>query len=144
MNDTSLPSDSAALSAYKAAQQQSAGARETLLQSLRALRADTVVVTYDGCGDSGQIEEIDCFDADNKAITTTPDIEAGLQDLLYRVLDMRHGGCFNNDGAFGTFTWCLVTDSLEHEHNDRFTDYETSFYEGFGDTGQVDTDGGAQ
>jgi hypothetical protein len=51
-------------------------------------------------------------------------------DFFYDLLETRHAGWENNDGACGEFEWDLVADTLLHTHNDRFTDYDTTEHEG--------------
>jgi hypothetical protein len=117
-----------------------------LALKLAAVQVALVTSEYDGYGDSGQIESVSYFNAANEDLTKT--IESGLdqqvQDLLYDLLEVRHGGWENNDGGFGTFTWnvaeTLATDGwLSHEHNVRFTDYCTTFHEGLNGEGQEGT-----
>jgi hypothetical protein len=90
-------------------------------------------VLYDGCGDSGQIEEVSYFDASGTAIDPTAHTgftDDGLRELFYDLTQARHPGWENNDGAFGEFRWNLSTEELEHIHNDRFTDYDTTEHQG--------------
>src|SRR6266480_1498398 len=56
--------------------------------------------------------------------------EAQLMELFYDLTQARHPGWENNDGACGEFEWDLAADTLEHTHNDRFTDYHTTEHEG--------------
>lgn len=92
-----------------------------------------VFIQYDGCGDSGQIEGITLNDASG-AVMPVDTVSAALQEelanLLYDLLEVRHPGWENNDGAFGELEWDLSTNDLQHSHNSRFTDYETTEYEG--------------
>jgi len=53
-----------------------------------------------------------------------------LLDLFYDLIEVRHAGWENNDGAFGEFDWDLATDCLKHSHSDRFTDYEITEHDG--------------
>jgi hypothetical protein len=117
-----------------------------LALKLAALGVALVSSEYDGYGDSGQIESVRYFNAANEDLTKT--IEGGLdqqvQDLLYDLLEVRHGGWENNDGGFGSFTWNVAETvesggGLSHEHNDRFTDYSTTFHEGLNSEGQEGT-----
>ena len=56
--------------------------------------------------------------------------EEAISDLFYDLLEVRHPGWENNDGAFGEFAWDLVADTLAHTHNARFTEYDTEEHEG--------------
>lgn len=139
MNDsTILPTDSEFLRSYQLMMQQraqrAAEAVKQLTVVLTALGVTTVVAEYDGCGDSGQIESIDFRNAAGESCAEVPDeVEKQVQDLLYDLLEVRHGGWENNDGAFGTFCWNLSDQTLDHEHNERYTEYEVSSHEGFDD-----------
>jgi hypothetical protein len=110
--------------------------RQQLPEAARQLKGIGVVsieVYYDGCGDSGQIESIHYLDTNYKAIdptgrvTITDDV---LTDLFYDLLEARYAGWENNDGAFGSFEWNLITDALKHEHSERYIECETTEHEG--------------
>jgi len=92
-----------------------------------------VRIQYDGCGDSGQIESVECLDADGKARDPIGQIgisEDELMDLFYDLTQARHPGWENNDGAYGEFEWDIASGALQHIHNERFTDYETTEHQG--------------
>jgi len=113
-----------------------ANVRNRLLAAARQLKdaaVATVHIFYDGCGDSGQIETIEYTGADGKSIDIADRVaitESELLDLFYDLIEVRHAGWENNDGAFGEFAWDLATGSLKHSHSDRFTDYETTEHDG--------------
>ena len=84
-------------------------------------------MTYDGCGDSGQIEEITYCDAEHQAIDREDkELDGAVEDYVYGLLP---GGWENNDGAFGTVTIDASAQKAHIEHNGRFVDYETSAWE---------------
>jgi len=92
-----------------------------------------VEIHYDGCGDSGQIDDVRCFDAQRAMIdlpSTLTLSEDALRELFYDLLETRHAGWENNDGAFGEFEWDLISDTLNHTHNYRITEYDTTEHEG--------------
>ena len=102
-------------------------------RQLKDAAVATVHIFYDGCGDSGQIETIEYTGANGKAIDIAGRVaitESELLDLFYDLIEVRHAGWENNDGAFGEFGWDLATGSLKHSHSDRFTDYETTEHDG--------------
>jgi hypothetical protein len=102
-------------------------------EQLKTAGVARVYIQYDGCGDSGQIESCDFFDADQKPVELASDVgitQEGLTDLFYDLLETRHGGWENNDGACGDFEWDLLADHLIHVHNARFTDCDTTEVEG--------------
>ncbi len=110
--------------------------RQALPEFARRLQAAgvaTVEVSYDGCGDSGQIEHIAGFGADHEEMDLAQ--AAGidkrqLMDLFYDLTQVRHPGWENNDGACGEFHWTITTQALQHTHRDRITDYETTEHDG--------------
>jgi hypothetical protein len=105
------------------------GARRQLLEAgIRSVQVD-----YDGCGDSGCIESITYRDGQGSAVDRADQLamtEEQLTDLFYDLIQARHPGWENNDGACGEFQWNLTEDALVHTHNDRFTDYDTTEHEG--------------
>jgi hypothetical protein len=110
--------------------------RRRLPDAARQLKEAGVAVVqlaYDGCGDSGQLESVTYVDAQGKPVNPTGQVaitEDQLMDLFYDLLETRHPGWENNDGAFGEFLWDLAADSLHHSHSSRFTDYDTEEQEG--------------
>lgn len=110
--------------------------RRHLPEAARELKEAGVVsvhIEYDGCGDEGQIESIRYLGRDGKTLDlsgTANFSEERLMNLFYDLTQARHPGWQNNDGAFGEFVWSLDADTLRHEHNERFTDYETTEHEG--------------
>jgi hypothetical protein len=113
-----------------------ANIRQQLPEAARQLKeagAVTVEIYYDGCGDSGQIESIHYFDGAYKALDLTGRVtitDEALMNLFYDLLEARHAGWENNDGASGEFDWNLVADTLKHIHNERYTQYDTTEHEG--------------
>ena len=110
--------------------------RQRLPQAARELVAAAVarvLVRYDGCGDSGEIDEVEYLAADGARLDLAGMVsisEETLMDLFYDLMQVRHPGWENGDGAYGDFFWNLTDDTLHHTHNDRFTDYETTEHEG--------------
>jgi hypothetical protein len=110
--------------------------RRELPEAARQLKeagVEVVHINYDGCGDSGQIEDITYLDAAGKALDPASKVtiaEDRLMDLFYDLTQARHPGWENNDGAFGEFEWNLTADTLHHSHSDRFTDYDTTEHDG--------------
>lgn len=84
---------------------------------LETLGIQTVVVAYDGCGDSGCVEEVRFTPEDiqvGKAITTL------IEDASYAFLP---GGWEINDGSFGELAIDVAQRVITHEYNERYTDY---------------------
>ena len=104
-----------------------------LANRLKSIGVVTVYVSYDGCGDSGQIEEIVCRDVQGHHVRLTgktPATDDQLADLFYDLIDARHPDWGDDDGACGELVWDLEADTLKHTHNVRFTDYSTTEHEG--------------
>lgn len=138
MNDTTvLSTDSTWLREYKRHVQERADrageSMRRLTTELADLRVLRVSAEYDGYGDSGQIEEVGFFGEGDAVIEVGAPIADAVEQLLYDLLEVRHGGWENNDGAFGTFEWQIASGGLTHEHNARFTDHDTTMHEGFGE-----------
>ena len=118
--------------------------KEALFTALAAAGIATVRVTFDGCGDSGQIESLTAHagdvakalpevtvqfvvlqqggdDIDCRSITLAEAIE----HLVYDVLEEKHPGWENDDGAFGEFTFDVASRSITLDYNERHmeTDY---------------------
>jgi len=111
--------------------------RQQLPEAARQLKGIGVVrveVDYDGCGDSGQIESIHYFDVDYKPIDLSGHVlqltTDRLMDLFYDLIEVRHAGWENNDGAFGAFVWDLDRDTLSHSHSERYTECEITEHDG--------------
>ena len=106
-----------------------------------------VTVEYDGSDDSGQIESIEAWNAANEKIplpslrkvqlaSENPDspvdeigLEAAVEQLVWDYLYDNHSGWENNDGAFGTFEFSVPDRTITLQHNDRYTDVNTTTHE---------------
>jgi hypothetical protein len=106
----------------------------------------SVTVTFDGQGDSGQIEEIAAFSAANKRVklprqrltiqTAKPDgsgpdettltVEEAIERLCYELLEEHQDGWEINEGAYGEFVFDAVTREITLTFNYRISDVETS------------------
>jgi hypothetical protein len=102
-----------------------------------------VTVTFDGAGDSGQIESIGAWSGDKAvdfpkteipyAALTWDDPEVEMRELsledvveqmAYDFLSDTHGGWENNDGAYGEFCFDAAARCIHLEFNERFTSSE--------------------
>ena len=100
-----------------------------------------VTITYDGCSDSGQIEDIQANTQDELVTLPSDQIECehihwgeteptrssrslrdALEDLAFHYLGTTHNGWENGDGAYGEFTFDTATRSITLAYNERFTD----------------------
>lgn len=105
----------------------------TLKQILPALEArgvSKVEITYEGSGDSGDMQDVTFFNADDEVAGGPADelkefvpplIQLG-ELLLYDL----HPGYENNDGGFGTITIYVLYQKIEIDHNDRYMEVSTS------------------
>lgn len=116
--------------------------KRTLFEVLASAGIDTVVVEFDGCGDSGQIESVSGFTADNEeiALPSAPvemrevifdDLTISLvartpheiiEAMAYDFLEQTHSGREDGDGAFGRFTFAVADQSITLEFNERYVD----------------------
>ena len=138
-------SDFAAIMARYEAEQLEARSRfttnkTTLLTALAAANVTEVIVDFDGCGDSGQIESITFKSGDDTVaepfgnIALEPghygrqmgaqsmDLRSAGEELAYDALQVDHAGWENNDGAFGTITFDVAASSITLDYNERFED----------------------
>jgi len=116
-----------------------------LFDALAAAGVTLIVVTFDGYGDSGQIENIDVKAGDAvvampvgevqiaEAIWDQPEpnrstvsIADAIERLAYDSLERTHCGWENNDGAYGDFTFDVAERTLTLDYNERYTASEYS------------------
>lgn len=116
-----------------------------LFDALAASGITQVTVSFDGYGDSGQIEDISAVGAGGGhmalpeteiRIATTSwgnaeitehrmAVREAVEQLTYDCLAQTHPGWENNDGAYGEFTFDVAARVITLEHNERFTATET-------------------
>ncbi len=116
--------------------------KSALFDALAAAAIQTVVIEFDGCGDSGQLENITGLDAENAEIPLPEEnieirevqfegpsisvvkraVRDVLETLAYDFLEQTHDGWENGDGAHGEFTFDVATRSITLDYNERFTD----------------------
>lgn len=115
--------------------------KAALFDALDAAGIQTVVVQFDGSGDSGQIESIEAYAADHAA-TELPVETIEIQEVIfdgptvateqrtareaieimsYAFLEAVHDGWENDDGAYGEFTFDANERSITLEYNERYT-----------------------
>ena len=116
--------------------------KTALFDALAAAGIQTVVIEFDGCGDSGQLENITGLDAANAEIALPEEnieirevqfegprtlvvkrpVRDVLETLAYDFLEQTHDGWENGDGGHGEFTFDVATRSITLDYNERFTD----------------------
>src|SRR5579872_1909471 len=113
--------------------------KEAFFTALADAHITRVSVTFDGEGDSGQIDNIAAYKGDE--LTPLPDqtvalrtarwgddaikveehpVAQAIETLCYDFLEQEHGGWENNDGAYGEFTFDVANRTVELEFNGRF------------------------
>ena len=122
--------------------------RDVLFEALAEAGITTVLVGFDGGGDSGQIESVTAHDANGPALLPAgtvkrlaapwqpgrPDqrivmIAAAIEELAYDMLRDTHCGWENNDGAFGEFTFDVAAGVIRLEFHERYVATETFHHE---------------
>jgi hypothetical protein len=112
-----------------------------IMEALAKLGIESVEVTFDGYGDSGQVEDITCEGGAGKLDGVTVTVETTLfcgntetserplqeavEQLCYGLLESEHCGWEDNDGAFGTFTFEVPARKVHLKFNGRFIAHET-------------------
>jgi hypothetical protein len=114
--------------------------KAALFDALAAADVTHVVVSFDGYGDSGQIENIEVKSGDATVAMpvgeveiaravwdqTEPDrslvsIADAIERLVYDLLEQTHCGWEDNDGAYGDFTFDVVARTITLDYNERYT-----------------------
>ena len=105
----------------------------------------TVIVTFDGYGDSGQIESIDARSAAadiplpdetisivaivwgrSEPETRIMSVREAIEHLVYDALSETHGGWENNEGAYGEFVFDVPALEIRLDYNERIA--ATEYY----------------
>ncbi len=121
--------------------------KEVLFEAFTAARIASVTVTFDGCGDSGQMEDMSAVDlndmtvsipewtintrrADFHGLTVKEEattVEDFIETLCYDLLSKRQNGWENGDGAYGQIIFTTAQRAIRIEFHERYT--ETNYYE---------------
>lgn len=119
--------------------------KAAILGALAAGGVLQVVVSFDGYGDSGQIEDVvarageaeaalpavqvqlsaPAWGCDHVETRSKPLTEA-IEHFVYDTLADLHPGWENSDGASGTFTFDVVAQTVTLDHGDRYIAVETT------------------
>jgi hypothetical protein len=116
--------------------------RTIVFDALSAAQITSVTVTFDGEGDSGQIEGIAAYAGDDarEIPLVRLDIHTAswgkdtidrtsvllsdvIEQLCYDLLWQEHDGWEINDGSFGEFTFDVASRRIELTFNARFADF---------------------
>ena len=115
--------------------------KTALFDALAAAGVTHVEVSFDGSGDSGQIEHIAVRAGDAVVDMPAGEIEItratfghtepqrsrvslsdAVEQLVYDLLEATHDGWQDNAGAFGEFVFDTAKRSITLDHNERFED----------------------
>jgi len=118
--------------------------KTALFDALAAADITKVIVTFDGYGDSGQVEDISALSGGETVDLPTGEItiartawgaeditehdmmvEHAVEQLAYDFLAETHPGWENNDGAYGEFVFDVAERTITLDHNERYTATET-------------------
>ena len=126
-----------------------------LFDTLQETRVASIVVTFDGCGDSGQIDEVIYEDHRGKELSepklvvkgsftgkylkwdeqkkTHVEVDGGegkvrdiLEQVCYDKLEASHGGWEINGGSYGTFNFDVLNRKVNLEFNERIEEVNSS------------------
>jgi hypothetical protein len=120
-----------------------AAAKAVLVKALKLSRVATVIVEYDGEGDSGQVNDIVATTAGGNPAKLRGSVVLDLGDnpcrydslagaldaLTWVVLDLYHDGFENNEGGFGTLEIDVRTGKVTLDHNDRIIEVSNTLTE---------------
>jgi hypothetical protein len=130
---------------YRLEAQQRPRNKATLFAALKAEGVALVVATFDGSGDSGQVEGIEAKTGDTPVqlsgaliayahisghpgeVAQQPTtLEQAIENLVYDVLRQAQPGWENNDGAYGEVVFDVAAGTIRLDFNGRYTTSEFS------------------
>jgi hypothetical protein len=120
--------------------------KAVLLDALGRAGITSVVVNFDGSGDSGQMERIDVHAGEAEAqlpegqiefvepVLGYPDrsersthtVSDAIETLVYALLEETHGGWENDDGAYGEVTFDVAKRTITLDYNERHMESDYS------------------
>lgn len=118
--------------------------KAVLFDALVQVGIKSVLVEFDGYGDSGQIENISAHAGQDVAVNLpnlniviarveygsheivrrTMSVKDAIEHLAYGFLEQTHGGWENNAGAYGDFHFDVADRTITLNYNERFEDSE--------------------
>ncbi len=115
---------------------------------LAAARVTSVVVSFDGYGDSGQIESVETKAGDDPVPLPSGDVELSaavwgtleaerrrmtiaeaIEKLAYDFLEETHSGWETDDDAYGDFTFDVEQRTISLQYNERHVAFEHHSHE---------------
>lgn len=121
--------------------------RSAIFDAMERHGIDTVILAFDGSGDSGQIENVTAAPdtaADLASVevmqkrarwdsgeidSVSLDLRAALEDLAYELLEDTHDGWEIKEGAYGEFTFDVGSRAIALDYNQRIETSEYSRHE---------------
>jgi hypothetical protein len=119
--------------------------KTALFDALAAAGITTVIVNFDGCGDSGQIEMLEARAGDDNHPLPAVEVEIAsaqwastaidrkskpvseaIETLVYDILSQNHGSWEDNDGAYGDFTFDVPERTITLDYNERHMESDYS------------------
>ena len=120
--------------------------KTALFDALARAGITSVIVTFDGYGDSGQIENVEVragdalpdlpadqiefvapvFGDPEKVERSTHTVSDAIETLVYALLEQTHDGWEDNDGAYGDFTFDVASRTITLDYNERYTESHNS------------------
>ncbi|WP_298938313.1 DUF6878 family protein [uncultured Ruegeria sp.] len=93
--------------------------RTTMLGVLREAGVTRIEASYDGYGDSGNVEDV-MIETQGAKLDAEQDKK--LKDFLWDVPYTLHPGFEINEGGCGEVVWDVLEDKIDVSHSDRFVD----------------------
>lgn len=108
--------------------------RAEILEQLKTAGVSCACVTFDGCGDSGSIENVELTvrRAKNEVTNVSakyPELVAALTDLCEKELEATDIDWYNHDGGFGDYCIDLEKDKISFIVYTRYTETNLEHYE---------------
>lgn len=103
--------------------------RAALLDLVRAAGITEITASYDGWGDSGNVDDVEMQPAE-KAAVATAEMKTRLQGFIWDIVYSLHPGFENNEGGQGEFTWRIAEDEIDISHGDNYTEISYTEHEG--------------
>lgn len=114
-----------------------------IFEKLAAHSITTVTISFDGYGDSGQVESVAARNGDSvielpdctvqqmvpvkggEVATSDLPLADAVENLAYDLLRQTHAGWENNDGAFGDFVIDVAARTISLDYSERYTAIES-------------------
>ena len=129
--------------------EQGRAAANGLFDRLGEIKITRIEVTFDGCGDSGQIENISVEGVEESILDGAYDespqsfmskdpvtgkfghgkgrsLRHAIEDCVYDLLEGEHGGWELNEGSYGSFVFDVAARQIHKEFNERIEEVRSS------------------